>query len=146
MKTSPKWIPGIQNNLKVRSKYNLPITFSLADDSKTSKVDLTETLEGKAVGLRIESKTGATDTQGVIHIKGVASSPMYIIDGKKQDKSNTSPLKDLDQNDIASIEVLKDATANDLYGDEGKNGVIIITTKNKKASSTEGKPLEKQNR
>ncbi|MDQ0968426.1 TonB-dependent SusC/RagA subfamily outer membrane receptor [Flavobacterium sp. W4I14] len=55
--------------------------------------------------------------------------PLYIIDGKE-----VSEIKNLDQESIESIEVLKDSSAGTLHGDKGKNGVVIITTKKSKAT------------
>jgi TonB-dependent SusC/RagA subfamily outer membrane receptor len=59
---------------------------------------------------------------------------LYVIDGVKQ-KPGTANLPKIDMANIASIEVLKDQTATALYGDDGKNGVIIVTTKGKKATT-----------
>ncbi|MDQ0641749.1 TonB-dependent SusC/RagA subfamily outer membrane receptor [Pedobacter sp. W3I1] len=55
--------------------------------------------------------------------------PLYIIDGKE-----IAEIKNLDQDSIQSIEVLKDSSAITLHGDKGKNGVVIITTKKPKAT------------
>jgi len=53
--------------------------------------------------------------------------PLYVVDGKE-----VSEIKNLNQNSIESIEVLKDSSAITLHGDKGKNGVVIITTKKPK--------------
>lgn len=53
--------------------------------------------------------------------------PLYVVDGKE-----VSEIKNLNQNSIESIEVLKDSSAITLHGDKGKNGVVIITTKKTK--------------
>lgn len=56
--------------------------------------------------------------------------PLYVVDGKKQENA----LSELAAGDIESVSVLKGNSATDLYGEEGKNGVIHITTKNKPKS------------
>ncbi|WP_449439999.1 TonB-dependent receptor plug domain-containing protein [Pedobacter steynii] len=67
--------------------------------------------------------------------------PLYVIDGEKQDASK---LESLDPNNISSIEVLKDKSATSLYGYEGKDGVIKITTKAKKLADSYKKNLKKR--
>ena len=87
-------------------------------------------LQGKVAGLNIQNNTGAPGLRGSTQIRGLSSlsrvgSSLYIIDGvitKLTSISEVSPA------DIKSIEVLKDAEATALYGEKGKNGVIIITT------------------
>jgi TonB family protein len=125
---SPKWIPGVQNGQRVRVKYNIPISFSLTPGTDAF---------GMAKGLSI-NKAG----NGYIIIGNPKSEtpPLYIIDGVKVKPSETSPLSSVKQEDIASIEVLKDETATKLYGDGGKYGVILITTKQGKTD----KPLEQK--
>jgi TonB family protein len=122
IKESPKWIPGIQDGKKVRVKYNIPISFALSDETTTPKVNLIEHLEGKAAGVQ-------TNSQGVTIGVPSKNPPLYIIDGVKMKPFGTSPLSTIKQEDIASIEILKDETATKLYGEGGKYGVILITTK-----------------
>jgi TonB-dependent SusC/RagA subfamily outer membrane receptor len=50
---------------------------------------------------------------------------LIIVDGKEY----SGTIKDLDENDIKSFSIIKDSSSVDLYGEKGKNGVIIITTK-----------------
>jgi TonB family protein len=128
IKASPKWIPAVKDKQKVRVQYNIPISFSLSDESSPKKADV-EKLQGKVPGIRID---------GAVRIGEPLvgpTSPLYIIDGVKLKKAGVnekvSPLSTIPQNDIASIEVFKDSTATALYGDEGKYGVIKITTINK---------------
>jgi TonB-dependent SusC/RagA subfamily outer membrane receptor len=61
-------------------------------------------------------------------VLGIQGKPLYIIDGKEQD---SQVLKDIDPKNIESIDVLKDKTATGFYGEKGKNGVIVIKTKDK---------------
>lgn len=100
-------------------------------------------LQGKAAGVQINSNTGVPGSDIFIRVRGATSinasnDPLYVVDGVVinnvslqhifQERA-TSPLTDINPNDIASIEVLKDASAIAIYGSRGANGVIIITTK-----------------
>jgi len=134
---SPRWIPGVQNGQKVRVKYNIPISFSLNKSQSPPLANVTDLLQGKVTGVTIQSgRLGEPKPNS-------PTSPLYIIDGVKIKKSNveTSPLSALSQDEIASIEVLKDETAKTLYGDEGKYGVILITTTKDKNTT---KPAEQK--
>jgi TonB-dependent SusC/RagA subfamily outer membrane receptor len=62
-----------------------------------------------------------------------SSEPLYIIDGAKV-QSGAGGLLFLDPEDISRIEVLKDIGSTSIYGSEGANGVILITTKTRKGS------------
>jgi TonB-dependent SusC/RagA subfamily outer membrane receptor len=77
----------------------------------------------KADSAKKELKINTSDTYG-------SASPLVIIDGVKY-KGN---INSIPPNDIKSVEVLKDASAKTLYGEEAKNGVILITTKKAKAA------------
>ncbi|MBL7698032.1 MAG: TonB-dependent receptor [Chitinophagaceae bacterium] len=100
-------------------------------------------LQGKAPGVQINTNTGVPGSDVFIRVRGATSinasnDPLYVVDGVVvnntslqnifQDRA-TSPLTDINPNDIQSIEVLKDASAIAIYGARGANGVIIITTK-----------------
>lgn len=100
-------------------------------------------LQGKAPGVQINSNSGVPGSDVFIRVRGATSinasnDPLYVVDGVVvnsaslqnifQDRA-TSPLTDINPNDIESIEVLKDASAIAIYGARGANGVIIITTK-----------------
>lgn len=126
LKASPKWIPGIQDGQKVRVKYNIPISFSLTGTVSTEAKgsiqpdrDATEGVNGRLWAL--EEKLGLKSP----------TTPLYIVDGVKQkpNKKLISPLSTMNQDNIASLEILADKTATALYGEEGKNGVILIVTK-----------------
>jgi len=87
-----------------------------------------EALQGRVAGLDIQRESGRTGTAPAVTLRGDRSingggSPLYIIDGLVGDINNLNP------NDIESINVLKDASATAIYGVQGANGVIIITTK-----------------
>ncbi len=79
-------------------------------------------------GVQVISNSGSPGSPIKIRIRGFSSnnnsSPIYIVDGIK-----TSYIDNLSPDDIQSIEVLKDAASSAIYGAEGANGVVIITTK-----------------
>jgi TonB-dependent SusC/RagA subfamily outer membrane receptor len=78
-----------------------------------------------------------------IKIKGKTKNPpLYIVDGSKMDQNMN--LKDINPDDIKSMTVLKDETAIEKYGKEGKNGVIEITTKRKKEMPSFNEYMKKQ--
>jgi len=78
----------------------------------------------------------------VLTVKGPRVDMLVILDGEKLPRESfKETLKDLDPNSIATINVLKDKSATDKYQEEGKNGVIEITTK-----SRERKLMENQNK
>ena len=87
-------------------------------------------LQGKIPGVSIASSSGDPSASMTVNIRGVSSlsnnSPLYVIDGAFGDISLVDP------NDIASIEVLKDAAAAAIYGSRAAGGVVIITTKSGK--------------
>lgn len=99
-----------------------------------------QALAGQATGVSITSNGGALNAAPVFRIRGInsiqlSSYPLIIIDGITAftgDVGSTvenNPLADLNPNDIASIEVLKDASATAIYGSRAANGVVVITTK-----------------
>jgi TonB-linked SusC/RagA family outer membrane protein len=112
----------------------LPFTVAHVSEEQVSKVPAASAvtaLEGKVAGARISLGNGTPGAEPAIRLRGSTnltiggSSPLIIIDGIET-RSNIS---DIDANDIASIEVLKGATASSYYGSNGANGVIAITTK-----------------
>lgn len=86
-----------------------------------------ESIQGLVPGVTVRN-TGAPGQNPTIEIRGVASfnnvSPLYVIDGMLADANTT-----INSDDIASIQILKDASAAAIYGSRAGNGVIIITTK-----------------
>jgi TonB-linked SusC/RagA family outer membrane protein len=96
---------------------------------KTSNSNISTLLEGKVAGVQIttDGQPGADPT---VRIRGVGSfgstAPLYVVDGVPMGTT----IRDFSPNDIASIQVLKDASAGAIYGSRAANGVIIITTKN----------------
>lgn len=88
-----------------------------------------EALQGKLSGVSVTTTEGAPDADVKIRVRGGTSltqsnDPLYIVDGMP-----VSSISDIAPSDIASMDVLKDAAATAIYGAQGANGVIIITTK-----------------
>ncbi len=99
---------------------------------------LNQGLSGRITGVNVSSNSGRPGGRANIRIRGassisVSNNPLYVIDGvilNSVDLQNGStPIDYLNPNDIASIEVLKDASSTAIYGARGANGVIIVTTK-----------------
>ncbi len=108
-------------------------------------------IQGKVAGVQITQSSGEPGAGIAIRIRGTTSvrsnnDPLYVVDGVPLSGTNTSaessngigsssaqnPLSFLNPNDIASMSVLKDASATAIYGSRGANGVVIITTKSGK--------------
>ncbi|GAC1368279.1 MAG: TonB-dependent receptor [Hymenobacter sp.] len=88
----------------------------------------TQALQGKIAGVQIISD-GTPNAQPKVRIRGTGTllggaEPLYVVDGVQ-----TTDIRNLSNADIASIDVLKDASAAAIYGVRGANGVIIVTTK-----------------
>lgn len=97
--------------------------------------NLDHALSGQVAGLQVMESTGdpSTAKEAGMHIRGINSSPLLVIDGVPRFGTNTSDgetrLSDLNPDDIESITVLKDAAAAAVYGARAANGVILVQTK-----------------
>ncbi|WP_217809500.1 SusC/RagA family TonB-linked outer membrane protein [Massilibacteroides vaginae] len=94
-----------------------------------------QALQGRVPGVSITSNTGSPEGNFSIRIRGTNSirgdnTPLYVIDGIPANASS------INNHDIESIEVLKDASATAIYGSRGANGVILITTKKGRTGAT----------
>ncbi len=98
------------------------------DITKITAVNPMQSLQGRVSGVQITSSSGAPGDNPIVRIRGVGtfnnSSPIYVVDGVILDD-----ISFLNAADIASMEVLKDASATAIYGSRGANGVIMVTTK-----------------
>jgi TonB-linked SusC/RagA family outer membrane protein len=103
-------------------------------------------LQGKLAGVNVSNVSGEPGAAQNIIIRGVGSlrsgtTPLFVVDGFVIDNSDTglasNPLNFINPQDIASMDVLKDASATAIYGARAANGVIVITTKKGKAGKTE---------
>ncbi|WP_462353377.1 SusC/RagA family TonB-linked outer membrane protein [Alistipes timonensis] len=122
-----------------------------ADDvmKGTANTSINQALQGRLAGVTVSQNDGAPGSGVNINIRGVNtflsnSQPLYVVDGIPFDppatprsaentdnsaESVTNAMAFINPHDIASIEVLKDASATAIYGSRGANGVILITTK-----------------
>lgn len=102
---------------------------------KTSVANVANALQGRVSGVMVSSN-GAPGSEPEVKIRGIGttnnSSPLYVVDGMF-----VNDIGFLNSHDIASMEVLKDASATAIYGSRGANGVIIVTTK----QGGKGKPV-----
>ncbi|MFN8254485.1 MAG: TonB-dependent receptor [Bacteroidales bacterium] len=104
---------------------------------KSTSVNIGSAMQGQVPGLMATSNAGDPAAEPVILIRGIGTvnntTPIYVVDGMLIDKSDpsnrASNIAFLNPADVASIEVLKDASAQAIYGSRGANGVILITTK-----------------
>lgn len=105
-------------------------------------------LQGQVAGLQSVASSGQPGASQAILIRGVSSitastSPLWVIDGVPVNSGDVSRLQTtanllstLNPNDVESISVLKDASAQSIYGSRAANGVIVVTTKKGKAGKT----------
>ena len=107
-----------------------------AEDFTVGKIgDASELIKGKVAGLTIAKGSGDPTAESTIRLRGVisingSSTPLVLVDGVEGGLNTVAP------ENIASIDVLKDASAAAIYGTRGANGVIIITTKSGKRESS----------
>ena len=102
-------------------------------------------LQGKISGVNVTSTSGEPGAAQNIIIRGIGSlrsgtTPLFVVDGFIIDNSSfgvSNPLNFINPQDIASIDVLKDASASAIYGARAANGVIVITTKKGALGKTE---------
>ncbi len=113
------------------------VTVSGQDLVKVPVPNVSEALTGKMAGVHVMTTDGSPDAEILIRVRGGGSitgdnSPLYVVDGFQ-----TESISDISPNDIEDITVLKDASSTAIYGSQGANGVILITTKNAKAGKTQ---------
>lgn len=132
---------------------------SLGEDAMKGSVitNLDQSLQGRATGVQAVATSGAPGSSSSIRVRGQATinanaEPLYVIDGVivqgggnsgasfglgdalgNGKVSTISPLSTINPSDIVSMEILKDASATAIYGAQGSNGVVLITTKRGKA-------------
>lgn len=99
--------------------------------------DVTQALSGKVAGVQVMRSQGSPDADISIKVRGGTSitqsnEPLYIIDGFPSEDG----LKGIEASDIASIDILKDASSTAIYGARGANGVILVTTKEEMSISS----------
>ncbi|MDB5240406.1 MAG: hypothetical protein JWP57_1031 [Spirosoma sp.] len=134
----PNWIPGKQNGKPVSVMYNLPIQFELEkrEDKRTGQVEPVSEPTGSSTGdfpttpsntflNQPHVNSTAVTIRGTGPLGELGAKPLYIVDGVE---APSDTLNGINPKNIESVSVLKDVSAG-TYGEKGKNGVIIITTK-----------------
>ena len=103
-----------------------------SDEIKNRPVaNVNDALQGKVTGVQVYTSSGEPSSASSITVRGVgtlsgSSEPLYILDGVAV---NATTVLSISPNDIASVSVLKDASATSIYGSRAANGVLIYTTK-----------------
>ena len=136
-------------NTFIEKKNDKDSTIFTRDLSLTNS-DISHSLEGKYLGVYVNNKSSTFGTAPLISIRGNSTfignnSPLWVIDGVKQQNITdlnesqlnlgnivdvfTSSVSGINSEDIDSIEILKDISATAIYGSDGVNGVILVTTK-----------------
>ena len=111
---------------------NIAVTAVSAETIESRpNASVVQTLQGQVSGLNITTGSGQPGANSEINLRGVgsvtgSSEPLFIIDGVPVDQDN---FRSLNQNEIASVAVLKDAGATAIYGNRGANGAVVITTR-----------------
>lgn len=116
-----------------------------AEIMQTPVANVAQGLQGRVAGLQVVQNSAAPGGNVSVRVRGTnsirgSSEPLFIVDGVQFNNgggvNDLSPLSTINPNDIASVEVLKDASSTAIYGARGANGVIIITTKRGSAGRT----------
>jgi TonB family protein len=118
LKLVPKWIPGKSKGKAVRSRFVVPINFVLEEEKIISGVFVIP--DSDKFVLKNKIKMDSTISM---------ENPLYIIDGMA--RYDVDNVKNMDPKTIESISIYKGDRAIMRYGDKGKNGVIVITSKKK---------------
>ena len=115
-----------------RKRKDLTGSVSSIDASQIEKVPVNtvdQAIQGRAAGVNVTNNDGTPGGSVFVQIRGIGSlgsnAPLYVVDGYPI----TEGLNAINPNDIATIDILKDASATAIYGNRASNGVVIITTK-----------------
>lgn len=127
------------------------VTGSIASvpQSRLSQLPVTnimQSVEGAVAGVTVTNTSSVPGSSPAVLVRGqnsisASTGPYIIVDGLPLIYTQGNPLNDINPNDIASIQILKDASATAIYGTHGSNGVILITTKR----GATGKPVIRYN-
>jgi TonB-dependent starch-binding outer membrane protein SusC len=100
----------------------------------SAPTNVQQTLQGKTAGVTVSANSGQPGASPSVRIRGISSNrnsaPIYIVDGIR-----VGGIDYLDPNDIQNVEVMKDAASAAIYGAQGGNGVVYITTKKGKSGT-----------
>jgi TonB-linked SusC/RagA family outer membrane protein len=137
-------VPGSLNELVVtgygqqrRTQVTGAISSIKADQLRTvSSTRIEQALQGRTAGVQVLPVSGQPGSGTSVRIRGTGSnrnsSPLVIIDGIR-----AGGLESIDPSEVASIDILKDAASAAIYGAEGANGVLIVTTKTGRKNSSQ---------
>lgn len=122
-----------------KSKLNFSVQELKSDDVVAGQSsNFVNSLQGKVAGVQVSMAGGSPNSASQIVVRAISSindsqnnEPLFVVDGMPI-RGGASSMADLNPNDIESMSVLKGAAASALYGQEGANGVILITTKSGK--------------
>lgn len=122
-----------------KSKLNFSVQELKGDEVAAGQsANFVNTLQGKVAGVQVSMSGGSPNSASQIVVRAISSvnsaqnnEPLFVIDGMPV-RGGASSIADINPNDIESMSVLKGAAASALYGQEGSNGVILITTKSGK--------------
>ena len=116
-------VTGAISSISAKDINNIPVASAL------------QALQGKAAGVNIIQNTGAPGSNSTIKIRGTGTindaDPLYVVDGFIVDG-----IDHLNPNDIANIEIFKDAASSAIYGARGANGIVVVTTKGGEKGNT----------
>lgn len=131
----PKWNPGMQNGEPVNVYYTMPISFKLEEPSNKANGygktnDFPKGISDSNIYVLNSKDAARTSWESKTTVRGIVnkdgSKPLFVVDGIAQIDDK---LQNLNPDDIQSMSVLKGENATNLYGQRGKDGVILITTK-----------------
>lgn len=140
-------VTGYQKKSKDAVTSAISVVSGKSLSSLSSSTMGSNALQGKAAGVDISSLNGKPGSGSVINIRGLgnitttvgASNPLYVIDGfiVGNDQRAQDVFNAINPSDYENISILKDAAAAAIYGSQGANGVVVLTTKSGKS----GKPV-----
>ena len=164
LKTSEVVVTGLATSVKRENLANAVATLTAEELMPAPAQTLERALAGKFAGIAVTQNTGAPGGGIDVNLRGVSTiegstQPLYVVDGviinndaiqsgidlvtkaaaagsRNPQGQPTNRIADINPNDIASIEVLKGASAAAIYGSKATNGVVIITTKRGQAGET----------
>lgn len=113
-------------------KKDLTTAVAVVDEKEIKDRPITnavQALQGKAAGVQVVQISGKPGAELSVRVRGATSviagnDPLYVVDGVMM-----SDIKSINPNDVTTISILKDASASAIYGSQGGNGVVLITTK-----------------
>lgn len=112
-------------------------TISADQIAKVPVTTLDQAIQGRSAGVQVTNNDGAPGGGVQVQIRGVGSfstnDPLYVVDGYPL----SGGINAINPNDIATIDILKDASATAIYGNRASNGVVMITTKRGKKNGTQ---------